>query len=124
MVTDLVWKKPVACIYRERYPNMENEPFAVIKTKKIAIKQAEDKSLTGSILDFFALMGDVDYISSPEGAKDKYVVCWFDDTEEDTNKDMRRLTGVTFPKKITFTLTESGKRTYNANFIAAHGKLK
>jgi hypothetical protein len=51
-------------------------------------------------------------------------MCWFDDTEPDMTRDLRRLRGVTFKGKVTFVLTESGKRTYNAFFKAEHAKLK
>ncbi|NLE04195.1 MAG: hypothetical protein GX638_05255 [Crenarchaeota archaeon] len=69
-------------------------------------------------------MGDVDYVSSPEGLGDKYVLCWFDDVEEDTTKNLRRLTSVSFSQKVIYTTTESGKRTYNVQFKAEYGKLR
>lgn len=124
VLSEMVWKKAVVTLYRERYPKMETEPFAVIKTKAVTINVDENEHVSGNLEDFFALMGDVDYISSLQGSTDKYVLCWFDDAEEDTAKDLRRLTGVTFPKKVSYTLTESGKRTYNANFKATRAKLK
>jgi hypothetical protein len=70
-------------------------------------------------------MGDADYLSTPQGAKDHYVMCWFDDTEMDMTKDLRRLQGVTFNGKVTCAVNEkTGKRTYNASFKAEHAKLK
>ncbi len=72
--------------------------------------------------DFFTLMGDVDYVSSPEGKSEKYVLCWFDDSEDDFKKSSRKLTGVTFPSGLSFTTSEE-KRTYNAPFQARYGKL-
>ena len=69
-------------------------------------------------------MGDADYLSTPEGMADHYIVCWFDDAEPDMTKDLRRLRGVTLSSKATYVLNESGKRTYNATFKAEHGKLK
>ena len=62
---------------------------------------------SGSIEDFFTLMGDADYLSTPEGAADHYVMCWFDDTEPDMTKDLRRLRGVTLKGKVTFFLNEA-----------------
>ena len=53
-----------------------------------------------------------------------YVICWFDDNEPDMTKDLRRLRGVTFKGKVTYVLTESRKRRYNAAFKAEHAKLK
>ena len=124
VLSELVWKKPVITIYRERYPKTETEPFAVLKAKQITLIQTDDAELMGSIKDFFALMGDIDYVTTKEGSVDKYILCWFDDTEEDTTKDLRRLSGVTFSQKVSYTLNEAGKRTYNATFKAKHGKLK
>ncbi len=63
-------------------------------------------------------MGDADYLSTKEGVADHYVMCWFDDTEPDMTKDLRRLRGVTFNGKVTCVLNENGKRTYNASFKA------
>ncbi len=123
VLTELVWKKPVLCIFKER-AKPEMEPFVVVKAKKISISKSEDGKLTGSISDFFGLMGDADYMFSPKGVVDHYVVCWFDDTELDMSKDLRRLQGVTLTSKVTYVLNEAGKRTYNATFKAEHGKLK
>jgi hypothetical protein len=108
-------------MFKERAVNPDVEPFAVVKARKIAVK-SENGSLTGQIKDFFSLMGDVDYVSTADGMADHYVLCWFDDNEPDQTKDLRRLQGVTFSKAI-YTLTESGKRTYNVAFKAEHGKL-
>lgn len=121
---DLVWNKPVVTLYRERYPEMETEPFAVIKTKRVTLTQTDGTSVYGYLEDFFTLMGDADYLISPEGAKDKYILCWFDDTEPDTTKDLRRLSGVTLTSKVTYTVGDHNKRTYNAHFKAEHAKLK
>jgi hypothetical protein len=110
-------------MFKERAVNPDVEPFAVVKARKIAVK-SENGSLTGQIKDFFSLMGDVDYVSTADGMADHYVLCWFDDNEPDQTKDLRRLQSVTFTSKATYTLTESGKRTYNAAFKAEHGKLK
>jgi len=117
----LEWRKLTVTFYRERLDKPETEPFAVIKAKKIAA-EADDSGFKGSITDFFALMGDVDQISSPSSKGERYVLCWFDDTEDDFAKSSRKLVGVTFPSGLSFT-TSNGKRTYNASFQARHGKL-
>lgn len=79
---------------------------------------------TGNIEDFFTLMGDADYMSSPEGEKDQYVICWFDDTEPDMTKDLRRLRGVTLTGKVSCQTGDHHKRTYNVTFRAEQAKLK
>jgi hypothetical protein len=123
-LSELVWKKPVVCIFKERDDNPEIDPFVVVKAKKIELTREEGSKFSGKIDDFFTLMGDADYLSSSEGAGDHYVLCWFDDTEPDMAKDLRRLRGVTFKGKVTYVLNEAGKRTYNAAFKAEHAKLK
>ena len=122
-MSELVWNKPVLCVFKEREP-FEIDPFVVVKAKKLTIKTQANSKYSGKIEDFFTLMGDADYLSTNEGATDHYVVCWFDDTEPDMTKDLRRLHGVTFTGKVTFFLNEGGKRTYNAAFKAEHAKLK
>lgn len=122
-MSELVWKKPVICIFRER-DKPEIDPFVVVRAKEVSILKSDDGKLTGNIRDFFTLMGDADYMSSPKGMVDHYVMCWFDDDEPDMRKDLRRLHGVTFTSKVTYVLNESDKRTYNATFKAEHGKLK
>lgn len=122
-MSELVWKKPVLCIFKERQP-FEIDPFVVVKAKKLAIKPEEGSSCTGTAEDFFTLMGDADYLSTPEGIKDHYVICWFDDTEPDMTKDLRRLRGVTFQGNVTYSLTDGGKRTYHASFKAQQAKLR
>ena len=121
-MSELVWKKPVLCIFREREP-FEIDPFVVVKARKLTVTQEGSKCF-GKAEDFFTLMGDADYLSSTEGTKDHYVMCWFDDSEPDMAKDLRRLRGVTFTGEVTYALNDVGKRTYNASFKAEHAKLK
>jgi hypothetical protein len=124
-LSKLVWKKAAVCIFKERDVNPEIDPFVVVKAKKITIIPKEGSKCQGNVADFFTLMGDADYLSSPEGKVDHYVICWFDDTEPDVTKDLRRLRGVTFIGKVTCIMNEkTGKRTYNASFTAEHAKLK
>jgi hypothetical protein len=122
-LVDFVWNKAVICIFRERSTNPEQDPFVVVRAKQLAVTKSDDGKLTGKIHDFFTLMGDTDYIISPEGKQDHYVMCWFDDTEPDITKDLRRMRGVTFLPDVTFAVGAAHKRTYNASFNAEHGKL-
>ena len=123
-MSELVWNKPVVCIFKERNVNPETDPFVVVKAKKITLSRLDKGEVIGKLQDFFTLMGDSDYLLSSEGAVDHYVVCWFDDTEPDMTRDLRRLRGVTFQGKVTCDVNERGKRTYNAAFRAEHAKLK
>jgi hypothetical protein len=112
------------CIFKERDVDPEIDPFVVVKAKKIVLSRAENSKVVGSLVNFFTLMGDADYLMSPEGAADHYVMCWFDDSESDMTKDLRRLRGANFTGKVTCALNAAGKRTYNAAFTAEHAKLK
>jgi hypothetical protein len=123
-LAQFVWNKPVLTIYRERKPLPEREPFAVVQAKKLTVTTSEKKTLEGNFDDFFALMGNLDYISFKGGETDRYVVCWFDDKEDDFISASRSLSGVTFPPGISFSVDERGKRTYNTTFKAEYGKLK
>lgn len=118
----LEWNRPAVVFYHERVDKPEREPFAVIKARKILMKNVQEGGFEGEIIDFFSLMGDVDYVSTPEGRRDYYVLCWFDDSEDDFRKSFRRLNGVVFPSGLSYTVS-NGKRTYNAQFKAKRGKL-
>jgi hypothetical protein len=122
-LSEYVWNKPVVSIFRERNVNPEVDPFVVIKARKLTTTRQQDGKCTGKIEDFFTLMGDLDYLSSAEGTNDHYVMCWFDDAEPDMTKDLRRMRGVTFEGKVTYVVSNTGKRTYNAAFKAEHAKL-
>jgi len=122
-LSELVWKKPVVCIFKER-DDPEIDPFVVVKARKIVLNRVDGGGVAGSLEDFFTLMGDADYLSSSEGAVDRYVMCWFDDTEPDMTRDLRRLRGVRLTGKVTCAFNDVGKRTYNASFKAEHAKLK
>jgi hypothetical protein len=123
-LSELVWNKPVLCIFKERDVNPEIDPFVAVKAKKLTLIKSADSKYSGAIVDFFTLMGDADYLTTKEGAADHYVMCWFDDNEPDMTKDLRRLRGVAIKGKVTCVVNESGKRTYNASFNAVHAKLK
>jgi hypothetical protein len=119
-----VWNKPVLALFKERDVTPEVEPFVVVKAKKLTLTLYKDSKLAGKIKDFFKIMGDPDYLSSVQGAKDHYIICWFDDTEQDMTKDFRRLSKVTFDEKVSCVINKNGKRTYNGSFKAEHGKLE
>jgi hypothetical protein len=124
-LSELSWNKPVLCIFKERDVNPEIDPFVVVKAKKLTLTLKEGSKCQGKVTDFFTLMGDADYLASAEGKGDHYVMCWFDDTEPDMTKDLRRLRGVTFSGAVTCVLNDAtGKRTYNGSFQAEHAKLK
>jgi hypothetical protein len=117
------WNKPVLTIYRERTPP-ERDPLAVVQAKKLNVTTSEKKSLEGNIENFFVLMGNFDYVSFKGGEVDRYVLCWFDDKEDDFIKAARRLGGVKFPQGMPFKIDERRKRTYNTSFTADYGKLE
>ncbi len=119
------WKKPTVCIFRERSVNPERDPFVVVRAKELTLTSGTDPKFTGTLTDFFTLMGDTDYLTTPEGKTDQYVICWFDDDEPDMTKDMRRLRGVRFNGQVIYTENEkTHKRTYNAKFSAEQGNVK
>jgi hypothetical protein len=120
----LVWNKPVLTLYRDRRPQPEREPLAVVQAKKLTVTTSGKKTLEGNVENFFALMGNLDYISFKGGEIDRYVVCWFDDKEDDFIQAARRLSGVTFPPGMSFKVDERGKRTYTSTFKAEYGKLE
>jgi hypothetical protein len=123
-LTQFVWNKPVLTLYRERRPQPETTPLAVIQAKKLTVTTSEKKNLEGSVNDFFALMGNLDYVTFKGGEIDRYVMCWFDEKGDDFIQAARRLVGVTFPPGMSFKVDEMGRRTYNTSFRAEHGKLE
>ena len=124
-MSELNWNKPVVCFFKERDVNPEIDPFVVVKAKKVTVTQKEGAKCLGSVEDFFTLMGDADYLRSAEGKRDHYVMCWFDDSEPDVTKDLRRLRGVKLVGEVSCVISkQTGKRTYNASFTAEHAKLK
>ena len=122
---ELFWVRPVIIFYRERFDKPERREFLVVKARRFVISRDEKKEeLKGTIKDFFPLMGDTEYLSSEKGISDRYVLCWFDDEEENFNKSWRRALGVTFPSGITLVENAMKKKTYNAVFKAEKGKLR
>jgi hypothetical protein len=120
LLSEFLWSKPVLSLYRENNEQPETEAFGVIKAKKLIISELENGGFSGKIEDFFSLMGDLDQIQPGN----KYVVCWFDDSNEDFHAAFRRLSGVTFPTELKYAIDKRNKRTYNATFEAKHAKLK
>jgi len=124
-VLQFVWEKPVITFYRERFGKPEREAFVAVKARKLVVSRREEGSKFDCALnDFFPIMGELDYVSTKEGKADTYVLCWFDDKEDDFSKAFRRLTGVTFPEGTKFVTDEKGKRSYSVKFEAKHGKLE
>ena len=122
---EAVWEKPVITFYRERFGKPEREAFLVVKARRLTIlRNDRSDKIRCTLEDFFPLMGDIDYISRKEGKADRYVLCWFDDRDDDFNKAFRRLTGVTFTEGTKFVTDKRGKRSYSANFEAEHGKIE
>ncbi len=119
-LSEFVWNKPVLSLYRENNEQPEREAFVVIKAKKLVVSTNENGGFVGKIEDFFCLMGDIDEVQSER----KYVVCWFDDSVADFYSGFRRLSGVTFPAKLSYTIDKRDKRTYNTDLQAKHAKLK
>jgi hypothetical protein len=123
-VLQFVWEKPVITFYRERFGKPEREAFVAVKARKLIVtKNEEATKFKCNLEDFFPIMGKIDKVSTEEGKADRYVLCWFDDTEDDFGKAFRRLTGVTFPYGIKCVTDEKGKISFNAKFEAKHGKL-
>ena len=116
------WKKPTISIFRERPDKQENEPLVVIKAQKISIQEEEGRVFKGELIDFFSLMGDVDYISTDDGKNDQYVLCWFDDSIDDFSESFRKLTGVTLLSGPSY-IESKGKRIYRLSFKAKYGLI-
>jgi hypothetical protein len=124
-VLQLVWDKPVITFYKERFGKPEREPFVAVKARKLVVTKKGENAKIGCVLeDFFPIMGKLDYVSSKEGKADRYVLCWFDDKQNDFSKAFRRLTGVAFPEGIKCVTDEKDKMSCNAGFEAKHGKLE
>ena len=122
---NFVWEKPVITFYTERFGKPERKAFAVVKARRLILSRKEDDAkLNGSIENFFPLMGEIDQLSTEDGKADRYILCWFDDSEDDFGRAFRRLIAVTFPEGIKYTTNQKGKRTYNASFKAETGKLE
>ena len=120
---ELFWDRPVIIFYRERIDEPERRAFLVVKAQRLIISRDEKKEeFNGIIKDFFPLMGDVEYLSSEKGISNRYVLCWFDNEEENFNKSWRRVLGVSFPSGISLDVNAM-KKTYNAVFKAEKGKL-
>ena len=119
-----IWLKPVITVYRDRRPQPERTPLAVIQAKKLTVTPSEKKTLEGTIEYFFPLMGNIDYITFKGGKIDRYILCWFDDKEDDFRQAARRLGGVTFLPGMAFEVDQQGKRIYNASFKAEYGKVQ
>ena len=119
-----VWEKPVIVFYKEREKPRETKALVAVKARKITVSRQSENKLTGTIEEFFPLIGDFEYPFSSEGKTDNYVLCWFDDKVDDFNIAFRRLTGVTFPQGIRCQVNENDKKVCNTTFSAKQGKLQ
>ena len=119
-----IWEKPVITIYRERFGKQEKEAFVAVKARRLVVSTKGDAEFNCALEDFFPIMGNINYVSTKEGKADSYVMCWFDDREDDFGKAFRRLTGVNFKEEIKCVTDKKGKITCNASFDAKHGKLE
>ena len=55
---------------------------------------------------------------------DRYIVCWFNETEDFNRASRNVTTGVNFEQGTKFEVNDRGKRTYNASFKAEFGKFE
>jgi hypothetical protein len=122
---ELIWEKPVITFYKERSIKGAEEAFVAVKARKLIVsKKNDEKSINCSLVDFFPIMGKLDYIFTDQGKIDRYVLCWFDDNEDDFGTAFRRLTGVIFLNGINCIYDKKGKITCNCAFEAKYGKLE
>ena len=122
----LNFERPTLSFYRQRPNKGEREAFLVVKARDLTLTETEKDGpkFKGQITDFFPLMGDIDYLSSPEGQNDEFVVCWFADKQEDFKQDFRRLTGVKMSERPQLVSQEHRKETYKVSFTAQGAKLE
>ena len=124
-VLQFVWNKPVITFYKERFGKPERDAFVAVKARRLVVSPKGDGvEFSCALEDFFPIMGELDCVSTEEGKADRYVLCWFDDQEDDFGKAFRRMTGVSFPEGIKCVTDDRGKITCNAIFDAKHGKLE
>ena len=119
---ELKWDKPVLTLFREVIPKGEGKPFAVVQATELSLKK-EEKGYSGVVKDFYVIMGDVDHISTDEGRKQRYIVCWQDYAAEDFKKGFRKLVGVTFADGLVLSVDMTGKETYMCKFTTKGGKI-
>jgi hypothetical protein len=117
----LFWDRPVVVFYKEKLEEPERSAFMVVKARTLVILNSR---LDGKIVDFFPLIGNIDYISTDEGISNRYILCWFDDNDDNYDMSWRRLTGVSFHTGIISKKDTKGKKTYNINFTARSGKIR
>ena len=121
---EFVWSKPVITVYKERFGKQEKEPFVAVKARTLTVSKPDGANEFSCVLgEFFPIMGRIDYMTTKEGKEDSYVMCWFDDKEDDFGKAFRRLTGVTIDQEVKCETDNKGKITCKGSFKAKHGKL-
>jgi hypothetical protein len=105
-------------LYREYQDQPTREAVAVIRARRLALIENENKdTLTGRIEDFFPLMGDLDNIQPDPESENLYVLCIYNEGEKPFDHP-DRITGVTFLEGLSFIRDQQGKRTYHSTFQA------
>jgi hypothetical protein len=112
------WRK----IYFQLFKEDKSKPVCVCRAKKIELEEtaAKTENITGTIEDFFPLMGSIiELISEPSfgGSKQNYIICWADDSVQDENKIWKKLVGVKFLESID-SIGTCEKQRYRGRFIA------
>ena len=118
--------RPVVQIFLERIDDPQKEPLTVIKCMSdMIIREEENRShlFGGEIQSFFPLMGQLNFLKKQSGLSDRYVLCWFDDREEDFNLSWKRLNGVRFSEQPVLISGQKRKPAYNVSFTATAGHL-
>lgn len=100
-----VWKKPVVVFYKQRFQEPERRAFAVVKARRLQIVASEREKARNS-----GAVYSTSFLSW------RYVLCWFDDHEDDFGKASRRPTGLMFHDRITFSTDEKGKTNLQCQF--------
>jgi hypothetical protein len=115
-----VWERPVIVIFHARQPSTDSDALAVVRARRLTVSQSENgETWAGRIEDFFSLMGDIDRIQSDTETEEPYILCIFNNAERAYDQP-DRITGVTFPQRLSFIRDQRGKRTYHGHFTAQH----
>ena len=118
--THYVWERPVIVIFHARQQSTDSEALAVVRARRLTVTQSEHAGTwAGRIEDFFSLMGDIDRIQSDTETEEPYILCIFNNAERAYDQP-DRITGVTFPQRLSFIRDQRGKRTYHGHFVAQH----
>jgi hypothetical protein len=115
---DRIWLKPVIVLFRESYDQPIREAVAVLRARRITLVEEEEKDvIMGRIEDFFPLMGDINGIQSDPTGMNRYVLCIYSEGEKPFDQP-DQLSGIIFPRGLSFIRDQYGKRTYHGSFQA------